>query len=277
MSRTIGLIAGMGRLPELLAASAARRGDAVVVIRALPGAFATPGVPHSAACDIFLGDWHRVVETLKAHRVERVYLAGKISREYLLAGAAVDERFQRVLATAKGLNDDEIIAAFVSDLEREGMPVGEQFDYLAHLRCRPGLLTPGAVTAREWRDIERGYAVAKALAGLDVGQTAVVKEGAVVAVEAVEGTDQAIERGGRLARGGAVVVKVAKPAQDLRFDLPTVGLETLKSMARHGATLLAFEAELTLLLEREEMVAFATERGIKLVSYTPGLEERRSA
>src|SRR5690606_25925068 len=123
-----------------------------------------------------------------------------------------------------------------------GMRVGEQPDYLGHLLCEAGVLTGASPSKEQWRDIAYGYRLAKAVSDLDIGQSVVVKDGAVLAVEAVEGTDAAIARGARLGRGDAVVVKVAKSSQDPRFDIPTVGMKTMEVMAEHGAAVLAFEA-----------------------------------
>ncbi len=272
MSRKIGLIAGVGRLPGLLAQAARSRGDRVVVIRALPDAPHSDVFPCETMLDIFIGKWDQIVGALKAHDVENVYLAGKISREHLFHDGEFDERFQRVLSSVNARNDDAIVAGFIADLEREGIITGEQAEYLAPLRCRPGVLTSFKPTAGDWQDIAAGYRVAKTVAGLDVGQTVVMKEGAVVAVEAVDGTDAAIARGSQIAQGGTVVVKVAKPNQDQRFDVPTIGKDTLETLAKHGASLLAFEADQTFLIDQAEMVGFCERHGIALVAYAPGLE-----
>lgn len=274
MSRRIGLIAGIGRLPELLAQAARRQGDQVVVIRGLPDAPHSRIFPCEQMLDIFIGDWDRIVRTLKAQNVEHVYMAGKISREYLFQNGHFDERFQRVINSVNARNDDAIVSGFISDLEREGMRVGEQSDYLYGLRCAEGVLTTATPSPLQWQDIAYGYRVAKAVSGLDVGQTVVMKEGAVVAVEAVEGTDAAIARGSQIARGGTVVVKVAKPDQDQRFDVPTIGNDTLDTLARHGASVLAFDADRTFLIDRVQMIEFAERHGIVLVAYEPGLEEQ---
>ena len=264
--RTIGLIAGKGKLPLFLAEAVRARGERLVVVRAVPEGAAE--IEAAAVYDIFAGRWGSIVEVLKREGVERVYLAGKIPREYLFAGGEFDERFRRVMASASRRNDDALMEAFVADLAAEGIVVGEQHEYLSHLLAPAGLLGSRKPTDDEWRDIARGFEVAKAVAGLDVGQTVVVKAGAVLAVEAIDGTDAAIARGCALGRGGAVVVKVAKPRQDPRFDVPVVGLETVRTLAQHQAAVLAFEAGKTLFMEREEAVALADARGIALVSHT---------
>lgn len=270
MARTIGVIAGKGKLPVFLAEAARAKGERVVVVRAV-GEGAAP-VEADAVYDIFAGRWGAIVEALRREGVERVYLAGKISREHLFAGGEFDARFQRVMASLIRRNDDAVMEGFVEDLAGEGIAVGPQHEYLADFLSGPGILGARRPSEEEWGDIARGYEVAKAIAGLDVGQTAVVKQGAVLAVEAVDGTDAAIARGSALGRGGAVVVKVAKPHQDMRFDVPVVGFETLQTLVRHQAAALAFEAGKTLFMEREEAVDLADRHGIALVSYHPGCE-----
>lgn len=241
-----------------------------MVVRAIPDGAAA--LEAAAVYDIFAGRWGSIVDALKREGVERVYLAGKISREHLFAGGEFDDRFRRVISSLSRRNDDALVEAFVEDLAGEGIVVGAQHEYLAHLLTAPGLLGSRRPTEEEWRDIARGFEVAKAVAGLDVGQTVVVKGGAVLAVEAIDGTDAAIARGCALGRGGAVVVKVAKPRQDPRFDVPVIGLDTLRTLAQHQAAVLALEAGRTFFMERQEAVALADAHGIAVVSHNLGAE-----
>lgn len=273
MSPTIGLIAGLGRLPELFAASVKDRGERVIVIRGLEGAFpdGAPVAP-DALYDVFFGRWNEVVDTLKREGAQKVYMVGKIARDLLFRSGAFDDRFRRVVAAGDARNDDALTVRFVEDLEGEGMRVGRQTDYLSHLTCPRGVLTSRRPSDREWDDIAAGYRLARAVGDMDIGQTVVVKAGAVLAVEAVEGTDRAIARGAELGRGGAVAVKVAKPGQDLRFDVPTVGRETIETLQRHGGSVLAFDADETLIVDRERVVAFADAHDLCVVSYAPGME-----
>lgn len=273
MNSPIGLISGAGRLPQALAAAVKEQGHRLAVIRAVDGAFSDlESAGADAVYDLFVGAWDRVVAALKSEGVQKVYLVGKISREHLLAGGGFDDRARAILGRLDAMNDDAVVKGFIADLESEGMVVGKQTDFLGHLLCPAGVLTRRQPTDVELADVERGYQVAKALATLDVGQTAVVRQGAVVAVEAVDGTDQTIRRGGAIAREGAVVVKVAKPRQDLRFDVPVVGLETLETMAEVGCRLLAVEAGLTLILEKERFIRKADERGIAVLALAPRAE-----
>lgn len=275
MSRTIGLIAGVGRLPDILAAKAKERGERLVAVRGV-----TDGTPSAlpqladACYDIFFGHWNSIVDTLKSEGVQKVYLAGKMSRELLFSENDFDPRFERIIFSLTERNDDAVVTGFIHDLEGEGISVGEQVEYLEDLSFGAGVLTGETLSPGEWYDVARGFRVAKAVAGLDVGQTVVVKAGAVLAVEGVEGTDECIRRGSALGRGASIVVKVAKPEQDLRFDVPTIGLDTLHVMREAGARVLAFEAGRTFLVEGAELIAFARAHGLVLVSYTPGMETK---
>lgn len=275
MTRCVGLIAGLGELPLVLAKEIQARAVPLVVIRSVPGAFEVQDKADSSTeiHDVFLGQWGRVVKTLTDAGVDRVYLAGKIPRDLLYQNLEFDSRFAQVLSKLDAKNDDAITEGFLADLEREGIQVGEQREFLSHLTRPQGPLTKTVPTPNQWRDIARGYEVAKAIAGLDVGQTVVVKDGAVLAVEAADGTDATILRGGAVGRGGAVVVKTAKPHQDPRFDVPTIGLQTLDAVAESQGAVLAFDADKTFILDPEQMIAKADELGISIVSYAPDQPE----
>ena len=156
--------------------------------------------------------------------------------------------------------------AFVRELARDGLQAFDQTIMIYRLMVQRGTFTKREPTEAEQRDMAFGFKMAKEIGRLDVGQTAVVKNMAVMALEAIEGTDACIRRGGELARGGAVVVKVAKPEQDLRFDVPAIGLKTIESMAAVGAKALAMEAGKTLLVDRERVIALADENGITIVA-----------
>ena len=164
------------------------------------------------------------------------------------------------------LHDDDILRAVARELEREGITVVSSTTYLPELLAAPGCLTKRRPSKEETGDIEFGWMVAKQLGDLDIGHCVVVRRRTVLAVEAIEGTDKTIARGGELAKEGAVVVKVSKPNQDLRFDLPAVGLNTIEVMSRVKASVLAIEAGKTLIFDREEMIGLANKKGIAVVS-----------
>ena len=176
------------------------------------------------------------------------------------------------LATLPNRKDDTIMLGFVRELNKAGIEVLDQTVLIRLLMPETGCLTKRKPTADEEKDIAFGLRMAKELGRLDVGQTVVVKGLAVMALEAIEGTDACIARGGELARGGAVVVKTAKPKQDQRFDVPAVGLKTVATMVSVGAKVLAIEAGRTLLVDRDEVVALADQNGIAIVAAESGEE-----
>ena len=156
--------------------------------------------------------------------------------------------------------------AFVRELATNGLGVLDQTALIATLMVQPGILTSRAPSMSEQGDIDYGFTMAKQIGGLDIGQTVVVKNRAIMAVEAIEGTNECILRGGQLGRGGVTVAKTAKPKQDMRFDVPTVGHDTIKAMTQAGATALVIEAGKTLLVDKKKIVAFANEHGITIVA-----------
>ena len=204
-----------------------------------------------------LGQLGAVVKSFRREGVSEALLLGKVEITHLFSRIRPDLLGARVLLKARDLRGDSVLEAIVATLGDEGIRILETPPFLAPLLLPAGLLTRRAPSEQEQRDITLGREVARQIAGLRIGQTVVLKNGTVVAVESVEGTDAAIRRGGQLARGGVVVVKVARADQDLRFDLPTIGPETLAALRDAGATALALDAGRTLLLDRERFVSGA--------------------
>jgi DUF1009 family protein len=253
----IGLIAGNGVFPVLFARTARQEGVAVVAV-AHEGE--TPA--ELAGCVdhltwIKVGQLDTIIRTFQAHGVRRAVMAGGIRKAALMEHFAPDERAQRFLARLTQWSDDTLLRGVAAELEGEGIAVVESTLFLRSLLTPEGPITTRQPTAAEWRDIEYGLAVAKGIGAWDVGQTVVVKSRMVLAVEAVEGTDAALRRGGALGRGGSVAVKVSKPAQDLRFDVPAIGPQTPDVCRQAGIAVLALEAGRTLLLERAALLAAA--------------------
>lgn len=185
-------------------------------------------------------------------------MIGKVTKEILFKGLKFpDLRAIKLLAKLRNRKDDTIMLAIVEEIEKDGIEVADQTLYLKPLMPPTGVLTKRRPTPEEEDDIRFGFVTAKAMGGMDIGQTVVVKNKAVMAVEAIEGTDACIRRGGELGRGKSVVVKVAKPNQDVRFDVPAVGKQTIQSMLDSGCTVLAMEAERTLFVEQEEVLRLA--------------------
>lgn len=233
-----------------------------------------PGVDPELAAEASLvhaipvAQFGRLVSVLQAEGVARVLLAGKVTKELLYQDFVPDERLLALLRRVPDRNDDTLLLAVVDELAREGIEVVRQDDYLAHLLAQAGPLAGRSPDPRELADARYGFRRAKEIAGLDLGQTVVVKNLAVLAVEAVEGTDACLRRGGGLGRGGAVAVKVAKPAQDPRFDVPTIGPDTLVSMREAGVACLAVEAGATFVVEQAEVRRLADEAGLAVLGVT---------
>ena len=265
---TLGLLAGIGHLPVDVAQSAKKLGYKVVAIAVV--ADTDPELPENA--DVFytinVGKVGKILQTLKQHGVKNVTMIGKVTKEVLYKNGVMipDLTTIRVLASLPDRKDDTIMNAIVKLIEDKGMHVMDQTVLIQPLLPEPGVLTKRKPTEQEWEDMRFGFRMAKELGRLDIGQTVVVKNRAVMALEAIEGTDACILRGGFLGKGGVVVAKTAKPAQDNRFDMPSVGTTTLTSMIHAGATGIVIEAGRTLLVDRKRTLAMAEEKGITIVS-----------
>jgi hypothetical protein len=271
---TLGLIAGSGGLPAELARSARRRGFSVAAIGIRELADPALAGDVDALAWAYLGEFGRILDVLREAGAEQVVLGGKVPKAFLWErrdAIRPDARALAFLASLGDRKDDSLLGTVVALLEGEGLSVASQLELAADLCARPGLLGRTAPSPAQERDIEFGWPVAKALGALDVGQSVVVQGRAVLALEAVEGTDATIARGCALAdaKRGVVVVKVAKPAQDPRFDVPTIGLATLRTLVEGGGGALAIEAGQTLVLEREALVAEADAEGVALVGVDP--------
>jgi hypothetical protein len=262
----VGIIAGGGRLPFVAAAEARARGLRVVAI-------GIRGETDPALAEqvdgfhwVHFGQFGAVVKNLRREGVADALLLGKVEIRHLFSNIRPDLLGARVLLKARDLRGDTLLEAIVEILDGEGIRVLETPPFLGPVLLPPGVLTRRAPSAREQKDIRLGREIARQIAGLRIGQTVVLKQGTVVAVESVEGTDAAIRRGGELGRGGVVVVKVGRTDQDLRFDLPTIGPDTLGSLQDARATALALEAGRSLLIDRERFVAGANELGLAVVA-----------
>ncbi len=221
---------------------------------------------------IHVGQLGKIIRAFKNAGVTQAVMAGGIRKVNLFGNFRPDFRGITFLTRIKSREDDALLRGVADELAREGIAVLASTLCLPDIFPKPGVLTPQFPTSSQWDDIRLGFRVAKEIGRLGIGQTVVLKEGVVVAVEAVEGTDGAIERGGNLVRTGCVVVKVSKPQQDLRFDVPAVGVETIKCMDVVGGAVLAVEAGKTILLEREELLLEASRCGIIVAAVEEGGE-----
>ena len=215
---------------------------------------------------IGLGQFGHLLNAFKSRGITRVLMAGSITKVKMFAGARPDLKGLTVMGKLLLFHDDDILRAVAKEFEKEGITVVESTTYLPELLASHGCLTKRRPNRDEMQDIECGWTVAKELGRLDIGHSVVVRRKTVLALEAIEGTDMTILRGGALAKEKAVIVKVSKPNQDLRFDLPAVGLETIKAMSEVKASVLAIEAGKTLIFDKDEMIALADNNGISIIA-----------
>jgi hypothetical protein len=265
----IGLIAGSGRFPVLFAATARRRGVEVIAV-AHRGETAPELVHHADAITwVHAGQLQALIDALRTHGVTRAVMVGGIAKPRLFREIQPDARALAAIARVGNLRDDLLLRTLAEELEREGIRIVPSTTYLEEIVPTAGVLGRREPSADEWADIRYGFQVVKAIGRFDIGQSVVVRGGAVMAVEGIEGTDATIRRAGRLVNGGIVVVKATKPIQDLRFDLPAIGPETVRTIAEVRGRALAVEAGRTIVLDRAEMLGLADEAGIAVVAVDP--------
>ena len=261
----IGLIAGGGQFPLLVADAARRLGMRVMAVAHVGETVPALAEKADEIVWIKLGQLGRLIRAFKKKGVRNAVMAGTITKKRMFENVMPDFRGLALMSKLAVFHDDDILRAVARELAREDIRVVSAAEYLPELLAPKGCLTRRRPSGSEADDIDFGWRVAKELGRLDIGQCVVVKRKTVVALEAMEGTDETIRRGGGLCREGAVVVKVCKPNQDLRFDLPSVGTETLHAMAGVRASVLAVEAGKTLMFDREEMIRIADRAGISIV------------
>lgn len=261
----IGLIAGNGRFPLYFAEAARKGGHEVFAVAIKEETFKELEEKVAGIHWFHVGELQAMIDTFLTLGIDRIVMAGKITKTRMFNHLKPDARLLQVFAKTPIRNDDALLKALAGEFIHEGIHVCDSTTFLSALLPSAGSLTKKEPTQEEWLDIRYGHEIAKQIAGLDIGQTVVVKNRAILAVEAIEGTDEAILRGGSLGNGGVTVVKVARPQQDMRFDLPVVGLDTIVTLRQAKAVCLAFEEKKTLLLDREEVVASAEEAGLSIV------------
>src|SRR5918999_1665393 len=258
----LGLIAGNGRFPFLVLDAARSMGHDVTVIAAKEETFSELNAAAAQAKApihwISLGELGRCISILKSEGVSHAVMAGQVKHTKIFAGGIVpDAKFMSLLMKLPFKNTDGLIGAVASVLRDEGIELIDSTSLLKPMLASAGVMTKRQPSPEEQQDFAFGYEMADAIAGLDIGQAIAVKHRAVVAVEAMEGTDEVIARAGHLAGAGVRIVKVAKPGQDMRFDVPVVGLATIEAMRITGASALSIDAGKTLVLDGEHMVASA--------------------
>jgi len=268
LATTVGLIAGLGRFPLEVARGARRRGHRVAAVALQE--LSDPAL--EAEADrftwLYLGELNRLFAFFRDAGVEKVVMVGKVPKTFLWKDPSAFRPDAQAITLLKRLadrKDDSILGSIAQAIEEEGFPLLGQADLAPELWAPEGVIGKISPTEEQLGDIAFGWPIAKAIGNLDIGQTVVVRGRAVLALEAIEGTDAAIRRGCALGEKGASVVKVAKPKQDPRFDVPTVGRETLATLIECGVGALAVEAGRTVILDREAVARGADEHGISIV------------
>ncbi|MGW8192808.1 MAG: LpxI family protein [Desulforhopalus sp.] len=267
-SKNIGIIAGGGQFPLLFVEAARQAGRRVVVVAHKGETDERVAQAADAVCWVKLGQLGKLIAFLKKQETAEVVFLGTITKTQIFRDVLPDWKAITLWNKIDIKQDDAILRAIAESLESEGIAVLESTLYLQHLLFPQGVLTRKKPNRKQLRDIEFGWQIARAVGELDIGQCVVVRNCTVLAVEAIEGTDAAILRGGRLGKSDTVVVKVRKPGQDFRFDLPATGLTTIRNLKRVQGAVLAVEAGQSLLFDREIMIDEANMAGIVVVGVT---------
>ncbi|MFW5487420.1 MAG: LpxI family protein [Desulfovibrio sp.] len=267
-SDIIGVIAGGGQFPRLVAQSARKMGHGVAMVGFYRNTDVETMQCADSSVELKLGQLSKLISYFKKHNVRRIVMAGTINKAKAL-DLRPDFRAAKLLFSLKGKGDDALLRAISSELEREGFVVSKAHEVVPELLTPAGILTRKQPSPENLQDIAYGWDVAKIIGQMDIGQTIVLKKQVVAAVEALEGTDAAIKRGAELAGDGCTVVKIFKPGQEERIDLPSFGLQTMEVLQKAGVECLAVEAGRSLFFNREESLDLADSCGICVVAVTP--------
>lgn len=267
LSKNLGLIAGIGDLPKAIASEAKKKGYRVIAIALQPFA--------DESLSSFVDDFHMIsigrlgaiIKLLKKFSVSEAVMAGKVPKGLLYQdkkSLMPDLKAVKFLFSLKNYSDNTFLQAIKTELEKNGVRLLKTTVFTENLLTPEGVLTKKHPKKSQWKDIEFGWRIAKEIGRLDIGQTIVVRHAAVMAVEAIEGTDEAIRRGGSFSED-ATVIKVSRPQQDMRLDVPVVGVDTLSTMKKVKAKVLALEAEKSIIVDREKFIKEADKAGIVVV------------
>lgn len=265
MKENIGIVAGGGQFPRLIAQDAHNAGMGVIIC-GFKG-HTDPATADSA--DVFeflhLGQLNRMIQFFKEHKVRRVCMAGSINKPHAL-DFRPDWRAAKIVLTLRSKGDDSLLRAIIAEVEKDGISVVSSADLAPGLRCPAGVLTRHSPSEDVWKDIRYGWPIARAMGSYDIGQCIVVRQRMVMAVECLEGSDAAIKRGAELGGEGCIAVKMVKPGQDERVDLPSIGLTTIRNLVDLRYAALAVHAEKTLFFDREEALTLADKHGLSIVA-----------
>jgi DUF1009 family protein len=266
MTTRIGLIAGSGQFPILFARAAREKGWQIFAAAYKEEAHPDLGQYAEFMEWVYVGQISRLIKFFHQHQITQAVMMGAINKTRMFTHIRPDMKALALIARMRHTHDDALLREFADMLEEEGIKIKPSTMLLPDLLAPSGVWTRRKPSKTEVRDIGIGWRIAKDIGRLDIGQCVVIRSGSILAVEAIDGTDATIERGGRLGKGQAVVVKVCKPNQDTRFDVPAVGLQTIETMYAAGATTLAIEAGKAVVFDRQAMVARADAHKIAIVA-----------
>ena len=261
-----GLVAGDGLLPVKMAQHAKENGFDVVAISLSNDNYKLLKKYCSKVYSFCPGEVQKIEDVLVAEGIKQVTFLGKVNKTVLLKRPKFDARAIEFIKKAIRLNDDKVMLMIIEEFEKKGIEILDQTLFIKSLMIPSGVLGKLQPTKEQLEDVNYGYWLAKESGKLDIGQSVVIKDKMIMAVEAIEGTDKSIKRGCKIAKKNARVIKVAKPAQDKRFDIPAIGMRTLKTMHKYKADLIAVEAGETILVDQEEVVKFANKHNIVIMA-----------
>jgi len=264
--KRIGLIAGNGEFPIIFAQEAKKKGVEIIAIGIKEETGKELKSYVSKIYWLSVGELEKLFQVLLQEGLKEVVMAGQVKHKRLFENIKLDAGMQKLLASAKDKKTDSLIGSIAKKLERVGVKVLDSTTFLSDYLPKKGVLTKNNLDKKILDDIEFGRDIAKSIAGLDIGQTVVVKEKTVLAVESIEGTDEAIKRGAKYGKEGIVVVKVSKPDQDMRFDVPIIGPETISLLKELKAACISIEAQKTLIIDKDETIKLADQSGIGVVA-----------
>ena len=262
---TIGLIAGNNRFPFLVAEEIKKNGNRVICVALKEEA----DTELEKVCDkifwLSVGRFQKIIDALKSENVKTVIMAGQVKHVTIYSTISMDWRAIKVMGSLVNKKTDTILKTIANEFDKDGMHLMPSHTYLTFLLAPKGLISGKKLSSDENKDVEFGYKIAKDIAGFDIGQTVVVKDKSVLAVESVEGTDECIKRACKLGGENSIVVKVAKPNQDFRFDVPVIGINTIDTLIENRVRAMAIEAGVTLILDKKEVIDKAKKAGVTVL------------
>ncbi|AKL97832.1 LpxI family protein [Endomicrobium proavitum] len=264
--KNIGLIAGNGRFPFLAAQEIKKSGDKVICIALKEEA--DPAL--EKICDktywFHMGKSQKIIDALKRENVKTVIMAGQVKHVRIYSLFNLDFRAAKLIASLVNKKTDTILGAIANEFKKDGIKLLPSHYYLKNFMAKKGLISGKKLSSSESKDVAFGFKIAKGIAGLDIGQTAVVKDRSVLAIESIEGTDECIKRAYKFGGKNAIVIKVAKPKQDFRFDVPVIGVRTIDVLKENKIRAMAVESGSTLILDKDELVKKANKAGVTIIA-----------